>query len=733
MSSAKRDTSHHIVPKFSRVEWPEPNAATHYRNDISDHQFQVSSFESDAIKPGTQQSRPIQASDDSKPASTGSSTDPRRLQGSTRSTVTTSSSRYLELNSARQARSLSYAWTSGETVTSSNTRASPISEGDIPEIENDDRPEPASKRYKLSDDGWIEQALRRGQEERGGPDPSPMPQLTQSGHVWESPAHSQAKTSTSQPRLQPSAHWLSPPGLGRSPPIRSATLSRRPSSAYSTSSPSHSPALTQRSNTSASRRGPPSPTDGSVMGGFSDLEIISRANSRAPDGVDCDATFSRVHGIPQVELPPRRTAGLSTLEQLPKQIFMRIMMYCGYKAQVLLKRCNYNLYIAVDLEAIPWEERTSTILFEERDNPKNFPRKSSKPQKDEEDGPNDDEAFDQSKRAIKRKKAAREAGSSSPRGSGTSPKSKAHIDAYGNWGCYCCYKLLPAYYFEGALLEDKEGRTPKSNKLRGADTTESDKKVDMRVEYVQILGAVRGPQLPKWLAQEKKKIHATDIKSYVMENMEGGVDCDDLRAYYKHIARDTHLVAPIRGITPVFTPSSISISSNKVDSIAKTPRYGAKYSPRTIQTPLPAMPLRQEESPITQDGVEASRPLYKLQTGNATHIEADSASYTYQILIPGNAERSTRAILLPQTKPVSRICLPQTGAPTQETVLEIGDVVSLRRVCIPCGTKFAVYRRDCNRKIISKTDEQWWVCDCPEVRLAGRSTGCPTCGRKVIY
>lgn len=458
------------------------------------------------------------------------------------------------------------------------------------------------------------------------------------------------------------------------------------------------------------------------MGGFSDLDISSRANSRAPDGVDCDATFSHVHDMPRVELLPRLTANLSKLEQLPKQIFMRIIMYCGYKSQVLLRACSYNLYFTVDLEAIPWEEKTSTILSEERYNPNNFPKKPSKTQGGEGDGPNDDEEVSRVQGATKGKQAVTKANSSSPRR--TSSKNKGHISTYGKWGCYCCYKILPAHYFEGALLEDKEGRALKSNKLRGADAAESDKKIDMRVEYVQILGTVPGSRFPDWLAKKSTSVHTTDVKSYIVDKMKDGVDCDDLRAYYKHITRDTHLVAPIRDITPVFTPSSVTRQHENFESGDEAPEFAANMLPRT---PLP------EELSISEGDSETSRPLYKCQTGNETQFDANSASYTYQISIPENAERGTGSLPLPKTEPVSRICLPPRSASTKEIVLEVGDVVPLRRICIPCGTKFAVYRRNCNRKIISKTDEQWWVCDCPEVRLAGRSTGCPTCRRKVIY
>ncbi|KAJ4397447.1 hypothetical protein N0V93_001675 [Gnomoniopsis smithogilvyi] len=721
MSPTQEYTSHEALSDTLRGERSEPNVAALCKKSVPGHRLAISSVESNATLPAHEQPSPVQTSNEHMSASTQPFSDLLLAEESVRFPGSVSSGRYLERSRPRQATIPPFTWTSRATVTPTIIRASPILNGDFPESGSNDSPEPASKRYKLSDDGWIEEALKRGQEARGAPDPYPMPRLTPSGHHWGSQAHLQPSAAASQPRVQPS-HWLSPRAFGRSPIMRSATLSRRPSSVYSTSSPSQSPALTHRSNASASRRGPPSPNDSSIMGGFSDLDITSRANSRTPDGVERDATFSHVHGIPHAELLPRMTADLSHLEQLPKQIFMRIMMYCGYKAQVLLKRCSYNLYSIVDLGAIPWEEKASTILSEERDNPNNFPKKPPKVQEDEGGDPIDDDEVDQMQSASKRKKATTKPVSSSPERN--SSKSKAHIDTYGKWGCYCCYKILPAHYFEGALLEDKEGRTPKSNKVQGADAAESDKKVDMRVEYVQIIGALRGSRPPSWLSREKTPVHATNVKSYLLEKTEGGVDCDDLRVYYKHVTRDTHLVAPIRPITPVFTPvSNASLEATKA---------GADTL-RSIHTPLPAMETAQEKLSLTNQGFEITRPLYKLRVENTIQMDSDSAGYTYQIPIPRDAERDSRSLLLPDTEPVGRIWLPPKSASTQERVLEVGDVVPLRRICIPCGTKFAVYRRNCNRKIISKTDEHWWVCDCPEVRLAGSSTGCPSCGRKVIY
>lgn len=730
MGSAQEDTSQKPQPDTSCRERPDSVMAV--RCSTEDNQRYLPSLNTKKIQPAGQPLLAVQKSRLPMFTSGHSLTNSPQFQESSLSSITTSSSRHLEQSRPRQAALPPVTWKSSGTVTTTNLRDSPSDDGDITDPESIETPGPASKRCKLSDDGWIEEALKRGQEERGAPDPCPIPQLTPPGRSWESHAHPQPKGAANQPRVQPSPRWLSPPGNSRSPTIHSATLSRRPSSVYSTSSSSHSPALTHQSNTLANRHGLSSPHDGSMMGGFSDLEIGSRANSRASDSTDFNATFAQIHDMPQAVLPPRRAADLSKLEQLPKQIFMRIMMYCGYKAQVLLKKCSYSLYLAVNLDVVPWEEKTSTILFEERNNPTNFPKKPTRAQHDESKGADDDEDSRRPKKATKQKKGNGKAESSSPQSSFS--KSKAHIDTYGKWGCYCCYQILPAHYFEGALLEDKEGRTPKSNKLRGVDAAESDKKVDMRVEYVQVLGAVPGSRFPDWLSKTMPKIHATNTEAYLREKMERGVNCDDLRAYYKDITRDIHLVAPIRGITPVFTPSPVAIRSPHVGLVSNAPKYldEASISPHIKHTPLPAMQARGEGMGNDEIDPDKARPLYKLQAGNATH-NADRASYTYQIRIPGDAERDLSPLSLPKTEPVGRICLPPMNSPLQGPVLEAGDVVSLRRICIPCGTKFAVYRRNCNRKIISKTDEQWWVCDCPEIRLAGKSTGCPTCGRKVIY
>ncbi|CAN8101256.1 unnamed protein product [Discula destructiva] len=599
--------------------------------------------------------------------------------------------------------------------------------------DNDDELERDPKRRKLSDDGWIEQALDTGNKKRVGPDPNPMPRMTslplRETHFrmrLEAADHQQpAKVAPSRPI---------PSDAGQSPGARSLTLSRRPSSPYSTRSSPHSPALTLRSSTPGNRQSVTSPPAGSVAGRFSDLEVGSRANSEAADDGGSSATFGRIHNVPRVELPARTTANLSKLETLPRRLFMRIMMHCGYKEQVLLKKCSYSLYHAVDLEIIPWEKKTETILFEECYNPRNFLRQPSIAQRaseEEQDDVDGTEGTGTPKKTARRKRARPRANDSSP--APLAGKAKAHSDTYGKWGCYSCYKILPAHYFEGALLEDKQVRTPRHNKLRSTNAIESDKKVDMRIEHVQILEVIPGLDVPGWLSQDKVAVDATDVDTYIRQRMTHGVDCDDLRAYYKDITRDSHLVAPLRGITPVFTPLSTATPSVNLKSITEAHHSDPTRSPSAMYTNLPAIHTREEERENLEQDLQTSKPLYKLDGGTVHQGDIDSTSYTYELHIPREAMRDERPLTLPSCESLARICLPSKTMVNDVPVLAPGDVVPLRRVCIPCGTKFAIYRRDSNRKIISKTDEQWWACDCFEVRAAGRSTGCSTCGRKVIY
>lgn len=401
---------------------------------------------------------------------------------------------------------------------------------------------------------------------------------------------------------------------------------------------------------------------------------------------------------------------------------MRIMMFSGYKEQVLLRQCSYHLYNLVDLDAIPWATKTAAILSEERYNPANFPKKPPKTSGSiEKDDEEDETAFGEETEPSTASKKGRVSGNSrSTKTQRSQGKTKAHPDTLGRWGCYYCYKILPAYYFEGQLLEDKEGRKAKNHSSRGPNSPESDKKVDMRVEYVQILRNEPGKELPGWLVQDKRAVGTSSgLEQYVRARMWNGVNCDDLRAYYKDITRTTHLVAPLRGVNPVFTPIEI--------------RHGDSMGrPASLLETSPESPAL----PDMWSSFDSCRPLYRLRSQNTTRGEADGASYTYEIPVPGNSQKEQDQKETSLSQPVGRVVLPHGADKIDdepETSIEAGDVISLRRVCIPCGTRYAVYRRDCNRKIISKTEEAWWVCDCPQVRLANRSTGCPNCKRKVIY
>lgn len=450
-------------------------------------------------------------------------------------------------------------------------------------------------------------------------------------------------------------------------------------------------------------------------------------DSVAPGDDEPTATFDHVHNLARVELTHRcAQTRPASLERLPRGIFMRIMMYCGYKDQILLKRCSYSLYRLVDLDAIPWEIKTETILIEERDNPRNYAKKEPKEPKFRPvvDGGEDEEgefSFDGEspppEDTANAKKANDRAASKR-----TTGKGKAHSDTYGRWGCYYCYKILPAYYFEGQLLEEKEGRAAKNHETKGGSADEADKKVDMRVEYVQVLGTVSGGKLPGWWLTKD------------MGKVKDGVDCDDLRLHYRDMDRERHLVAPLRAVNPIFTPLSTNIPKvSRATLRIQNDNGNSKRSTRVVATPSSVCAKPDDNEPSNP-----LRPLYKVESGSGARGDVVNGSYTYELLIPQAANRPSSCPELPNTKPVGNVRLPSKnpgGGVSNEPDAgpQIGDVMSLRRVCIPCGTKFAIYRRDSNRKIISKTQEAWWVCDCPQVRLAGKSTGCRACGRKVIF
>lgn len=413
-------------------------------------------------------------------------------------------------------------------------------------------------------------------------------------------------------------------------------------------------------------------------------------------------TFEEIYNVPQVSLVPRETERKSILERFPMEIFMRIMVHCDWKQQILLRRCNSNMYDMVNLDAIPWETKTAILLHEENYNPENFAKKASRSQGDTGPGDQDSDAAsssdDEGPSSSKATKGKRNQGkdASKPKQRG---KDKSHQDNIDKFACYTCFKILPAYYFEGKHLENKTNGTAKGQKKRGPNN-QSDKKVDTRVEYVQVISVNPG-RAPEWLVKDKAEVRATDVESYVTEYMKKGVNCDDLRLYYKDIASGTHCIAPVRGVNPFFTASS-----------SATP-------PRC----------------------ETYRPVYQVEAGNNPGAGVDSSAYTYEICIPEKSLRDEGVMGRPHVRPCTRICQPQpqttsdaSGAGPSASAPQLKEIIALRRFCILCGAKYGAYRRECNRKIISKvTEEGWWVCACPKVRQVGVGRNCPDCGKSVIY
>lgn len=380
---------------------------------------------------------------------------------------------------------------------------------------------------------------------------------------------------------------------------------------------------------------------------------------------------------------------------------MRIMLHCDWKQQILLRRCNSNIFDMVMLDAIPWEIKTAILLHEENYNPKNFPKKVSRPQdgglrgEDSDAASSSDDEGPSSTKANTRKRGQGR-GPSRPK---SQAKNRSRTEDIDKFACYSCFKILPAYYFEGKHLENKTTRSPKGQK-KFEHNNQSDKKVDTRVEYVQVVSVNPG-RLPEWLVLDKAKVTATDVKSYVTEYMKKGVNCDDLRLYYKDIASATHCIAPIRGVNPYFTASS---------------------------TPTPPH-------------CETYRPVYQVQGSNIPGASVDNNAYTYEICIPEESVREDSPMGQPQIRPSTRICQPQQqsrtdafGVGPSAPAPQVKEIIALRRFCILCGAKYGAYTRECNRKIISKhTEEGWWVCACPKVREAGVGKNCPECSSNVIY
>jgi hypothetical protein len=494
--------------------------------------------------------------------------------------------------------------------------------------------------------------------------------------------------------------------LGHKDPYR-----RRPSSAFSESTTAGSPAASRSTAGFDGHRSPPtSPATTSTSLGSDSRQCSTGPSISTP-------TFEKIYSVPRVELAPKETERKSILERFPTSIFMRIMMHVDYKQQIQLRRCNSNMFYMVNLDAIPWEIKTAVLLNEENFTSKFFPKKPSRSQgvhgsvdQDSDGASSSDEERSLSSKGSKGKGKCVKAA--------PNPKSQTkgeHMPGKDtDWfACYSCYKILPAYYFEGRNLEIKTGRAGGGQKRRGYNH-QAEKKVDTRVEYVRVVSINPGRQPPEWLVEDQtNKFTATTVASYVAAYMNKGVNCDDLRLYYKDITLDTHCIKPVRGVKPFFTASPSA----------------------------------------TPPGCEMYRPVYHLQENNLLGHGAtggvDNDVYTYEICIPPRSQRDEDALERPRSEPCTRICQPQGGQRTTTTLApdaapglvglstparQVGEFIALRRFCIPCGARYGAYTRDCNRKIVSKCHEKgWWVCDCPKVREAGVGRSCPDCGRTVMY
>lgn len=471
---------------------------------------------------------------------------------------------------------------------------------------------------------------------------------------------------------------------------------RRTSSVFSDGTLTGSPGASRSTAGFDGHRSPPtSPAITSTT-----LGSDSRPCSTGPG--ESTPTFEEIYDVPIVDLAPRQTERKSILERFPAEIFMRIMMHCDYKKQILLKRCNSNMYDMVRLEAIPWEIKTAVLLYEENFNPENFRRKASRSQEDHGSGQDSDAASsseDEGSLSSKIHEGKRGRGKDAPK-SKSKGKEKQNQETFEKFACYSCYKILPSYYFEGRNLETN--RTGMIQKKRGHNN-QSDKKVDTRVEYVQVISVDPG-RTPEWLVKDKAEVRATDVETYVTEYMKRGVNCDDLRLHYKDITSGTHCIAPVRGVNPFFTASP-----------SATPPHCETY-----------------------------RPVYQVQAGNGPGAGVDSSAYTYEICIPETSARDENPMGRPRVGPATRICQPQQlqkgpsgalGLYPSAPAPQVKEIIALRRFCILCGAKYGAYRRDCNRRIVSKGPEEkgWWVCDCRKSRPTGVGRNCPDCGSSVIY
>lgn len=521
------------------------------------------------------------------------------------------------------------------------------------------------------------------------PPPDPMVELSRKNSTWQ----------------QPPSSYPSPPHSlddnSRRLGYRGSSL-RRTSSVFSGSTVTGSPEASRSTIAPSVPGSPPtSPTITSTTSGFE-----SRAGSTGP--CDSTPTFEEIYNVPQPNRRPRGTERKSILERFPMEIFMRIMLHFDWKEQIRLRRCNSNIYDMVQLDAISWETKTAILLHEENFNPKNFPKKASRPQGNDGPGAQDSDSSSSSDEegpsSSSVQKGKRKQGANAARAN-RQRKDKSNQEDIDRFACYSCFKILPAYYFEGKHLETNTSRTTKGQKKNG-NNTQADKKVDTRVEYVQVI-SVNPSQAPEWLVKDKTQVRAAgDVESYVAERMRKGVNCDDLRQKYKDLSLGTHCIAPIRGVNPFFTPSASAVPP----------------------------------------GCGTYRPVYQVDAPvgpGAAAGGADGTAYTYEICIPEDSLRDPGGLARPRAAPSTRICQPQTqqqpGAPDGSgsglgpPAPEVRDIIALRRFCIPCGAKYGAYRRECNRKIISKTEERWWVCACPKVRRAGVGRNCPDCGKSVIY
>lgn len=528
----------------------------------------------------------------------------------------------------------------------------------------------------LVDNGWVQKFKQHAKDMRemtGQKDPHPEPQRSCSpSYMLCTPAHSV----------------------------------RQPSVA------SYTPSVSSPARSHSANLDPTGPHGGgfSPIGSFLRPTVSPVPRAKSTDKGQAMVRFEDVHGRRPKNIQWREpdTTSCDLLRhwlRLSKEVQMRILMYVDYKRQIRLKATNAAFWNLIQLDAIPWEERHAVILDEERNNENNFPSKKSSTAADDED---DDEEMSEvdslsegepgssKKRKISPSNKSRKSGTKRTKGNNKGPN---------RWGCYFCCNILPASYFEGPCLEETHGhRGPRDNRQHGR--SDADRKVAMRVEYVRILDAV--PQaMPEWLTHDlrlrprKSVLDVDNLEACVEERMKQGVNCDDLREHYKDLCRDTHLVAAVRNVQPVYT----------------------KAQQHPVARPQTQFP-----------------PVYGSLPKQISRRERESAGFSYELsCIPEDALRDEKPAQLPvASAPVSRMCLPpqraEDGRPCgPETALQSGDMVSLRRACIPCSAELGIIRRDDNRKVTSMTGKGWWPCNCRKVWRAGTGTGCPDCGCPVIF